>query len=427
MVEKFDSVVVGAGPAGVAAAYTMAKAGLSVLVLERGEKPGAKNVFGGIIFRHHTEQLVPEEAWKTAPVERNVVEHQYWFLSKESHILISHRNQRFNERNNAYTVHRAKFDPWLAKFAEDAGATIISRTTVDDVLKENGKIVGVKTERGDVRADVVIAADGANSLLAKQAGLHDEWPPEAMVLVSKEILALPRQKIEERFNLRGDEGVAAMFLGSGLGMHAGFIYTNKDTISVGMGVSLKDLKAGVGRPHDALESFKKHSSVRPLVEDGELKEYSAHLIPEGGYDFVPKVFTDGMLVAGDAAMLVNVVGWEGTNLAITSGMLAGATVIDAKKRGDFSARSLARYREKLDQSYVLKDLRRFRRVPKYFSSNPHYFDTYPELMNGLAYMWHLVDADTKAEKVRKMKREITNKRSRMGILRDAFNMWRLFA
>ena len=96
MAEKFDSVVVGAGPGGIAAAYTMAKAGLNVLVFEKGEKPGAKNMFGGVIFRHHTEQIAPE-FWKTAPIERHVVEYQYWFLSKESHVLLSHRNQRFNK------------------------------------------------------------------------------------------------------------------------------------------------------------------------------------------------------------------------------------------------------------------------------------------------------------------------------------------
>src|SRR5271157_2656402 len=154
MTEKFDSIVVGAGPAGIAAAYTMAKGGLSVLVLEKGEKPGAKNMFGGVIFRHHTEKLA-REFWKTAPIERHVIEYQYWFLSKDSHILVSHRNQKFNGQYNAFTVHRAKF-------AEDAGAVLINRTTVDDVLKEDGRIVGVETERGTVMADVVIAADGVN-------------------------------------------------------------------------------------------------------------------------------------------------------------------------------------------------------------------------------------------------------------------------
>ena len=376
MAEKFDSVVVGAGPAGIAAAYTMAKAGLNVLVLEKGEKPGSKNMFGGVIFRHHTEQIAPE-FWKTAPVERHVVEYQYWFLTKDSHVLLSHRNQRFNKTFNAFTIHRAKFDPWFAKLAEDAGAVILNRTTVDDVIKENGKIIGVKTDRGDVLSDVVIAADGVNSMLSKHAGLREELPPEAVVLAVKEVIALPRQRIEERFNLGPDEGIAAMLVGWGSGMHAGFMYTNRDTISLGIGISLHDLDKTGQRPHILFEQFKNHPSIAPLVQDGELKEYSAHLIPEGGYDYVSRIYTDGMLVVGDAAMLVNAINWEGTNLAMTSGTLAGNTVIEAKKRGDFSSRTLVSYREKLEESFVMKDLKKYKDAPQILLNKPTLLHSLP--------------------------------------------------
>jgi electron transfer flavoprotein-quinone oxidoreductase len=426
MVEKFDSVVVGAGPAGIAAAYTMAKAGLSVLILEKGEKPGAKNMFGGVIFRHHTEKLVPE-FWKTAPVERHVVEYQYWFLSKESHVLLSHRNQKFNGQYNAFTVHRAKFDPWFAKLAEDAGALIINRTTADGVLKENGKIVGVTTERGDVLADVVIAADGVNSMLSKEAGLREEIPEDAAVLAVKEVIALPRQKIEERFNLGPDEGVAALLVGFAPGMHAGFMYTNRDTISIGIGVGIRDLVNGKQRPNDLFGEFKAHPSLAPLIRDGELKEYSAHLIPEGGYNLVSNVCTDGMLVAGDAAMLVNAINWEGTNLAMTSGTLAGETVIEAKKREDFSSAGLSRYRQRLEDSFVLKDLKKYRDVPKFFATNPHFFTLYPDTMNELLYMWHVVDDELKADRIKRMKAALFKRRSRRGLIQDAYHMWRLFS
>lgn len=426
MAEKFDSVVVGAGPAGIAAAYTMAKGGLSVLVLEKGEKPGAKNMFGGVIFRHHTEQIAPE-FWKTAPVERHVVEYQYWFMSKQSHLLISHRNQRFNDQFNSFTVHRAKFDPWFAKVAEDAGAVIMNRTTADDVIKEGGKIVGVRTDRGDVLAHAVVAADGVNSMLSKQAGLREELQQDAVVLAVKEVLAVPKQKIEERFNLGPDEGVAALLVGWGPGMHAGFMYTNRDTISLGIGVSIRDLDKSGQRPNELFEQFKAHPSIVPLIRDGELKEYSAHLIPEGGYDHVASVYTDGMLVAGDAAMLVNAINWEGTNLAITSGILAGQTLIDAKKQNDFSTRTLASYRQRLEGSFILKDLKKYREAPSYFSSHPHFFNIYPEAMNELAYMWHVVDDKTKQEKMKEMKSNLFKRRSKFGLLQDAYHLWRLFS
>jgi len=425
MAEKFDSVVVGAGPAGIAAAYTMAKAGLKVLVLEKGEKPGAKNMFGGIIFRHHTEKLAPE-FWKTAPVERHVIEYQYWFLSKDSHLLLSHRNQKFNGQYNAFTVHRAKFDPWFAKLAEDAGAVIINRTTVDDVLVQDGRIVGVKTERGDILADVVIAADGVNSMLAKQAGIREELPQDAVVLAVKEVIAIPKQRIEERFNLGTDEGVAALLVGWGPGMHAGFMYTNRDTISIGIAVSMRDLDKSKQRPNVLFEQFKNHPSIAPLIKDGELKEYSAHLIPEGGYDYVANIYTDGMLVVGDAAMLVNAVNWEGTNLAMTSGIIAGETVIEAKKKNDFSSRTLKKYRERLEESFVLKDLKKYRGIPEFFSSNPDFFTVYPEALNELFYMWHVVDDEFKGGRIKRMKATLFKRRSRISLMRDFYHLWRLF-
>ena len=165
----------------------------------------------------------------------------------------------------------------------------------------------------------------------------------------------------------------------------------------------------------------------PLVRDGELKEYSAHLIPEGGYDYVSRVYTDGMLVVGDAAMLVNAINWEGTNLAMTSGTLAAETVIEAKKRGDFSSHTLEKYRQRLEESFVLKDLRKYRNVPKFFSNNKQFFNLYPELANELVYIWHLVDGETKEEKMRRIKSELFKRRSRFGLLSDAYHLWRLLA
>jgi electron transfer flavoprotein-quinone oxidoreductase len=285
----------------------------------------------------------------------------------------------------------------------------------------------VKTERGDALADVVIAADGVNSILARQAVLREELRPDAVVLAAKEVIALPKTRIEERFNLGPDEGVAAMLLGWGPGMHAGFIYTNRDTLSVGIAVSLRDLDKSGQRPNALLEQFKNHPSIAPLLQDGELKEYSAHLIPEGGYDHVARVYMDGMLVVGDAAMLVNAINWEGTNLALTSGILAGETVIQAKKRGDFTSRTLAQYRQKLEQSFVLRDLRKLRNVPGFFSLHPYFFTVYPDIANELAYMWHTVDDETKDARIKRMKSTLFKRRSKLGLARDLYDLWRLLS
>jgi electron transfer flavoprotein-quinone oxidoreductase len=134
-----------------------------------------------------------------------------------------------------------------------------------------------------------------------------------------------------------------------------------------------------------------------------------------------------MLVAGDAAMLVNAVNWEGANLAMTSGVLAGETVVEAKKRNDFSARSLFTYRQRLEESYVLKDLKKYRGIPKFFSANPQFFTRYPEAVNELAYMWHIVDDELKTDQVKRMKAYLFKRRSKLGLLRDVYHLWRLFS
>jgi len=142
---------------------------------------------------------------------------------------------------------------------------------------------------------------------------------------------------------------------------------------------------------------------------------------------VARVYTDGMLVVGDAAMLVNAINWEGTNLALTSGILAGETVIRAEKKGDFTSRTLSQYRQRLEQSFVLKDLRKLRNVPGFFSSHPHFFTLYPEIANELAYTWHVVDDETKDARIKRMKSMLFKRRSRLGLVSDLYNLWRLLS
>ena len=427
MPEKFDVVVIGAGPAGAAAAITTAKAGMSTLVLERGDFSGAKNMFGGLVFTKPTAEIIPE-FWKTAPMERKIIEYQYWLLSKESHVQVSHRNQKFVKDFNSFTAFRARFDKWFAGQAESSGATLLTRTTATGVLKDStGKVNGVSTDRGDINANVVITCDGANSLIAKGAGLHREWKPQDMAIAVKETYSLPKDRIEERFNIRGDEGVALMIYGGREEEYAGFVYTNKDTISFGLGAIMSDLAKTKSQnmPMQMLEWLKSHPSVQRLLEGAALREYTAHLIPEGGYNSIPPLYTDGMMVCGDAAMLVNALNWEGTNFAMFSGKFAGQTAIAAKKSGSsFSASQLAGYQTYLEDSFVLKDLKKFRDVPHFIASHKHFLTLYPELMNDLLYKFFEVDGRAKEEHLKEMKKELYSKRGRLGLIKDAIGLYR---
>ena len=168
-------------------------------------------------------------------------------------------------------------------------------------------------------------------------------------------------------------------------MGGGFLYTNEDSISLGVVCGLGDIEKSPKTVPQMLEDLKNHPSVKPLIEGGELLEYSGHLVPEGGYDMVPeKLAADGVLITGDAAALCINLGFvvRGMDLAVASGECAARAVIDAKKAGDFSAAGLAGYRRRLEESFVLRDMKQYRNVP-HLMENPRLFSDYPKMTAGI--------------------------------------------
>lgn len=406
--DVFDAIVVGAGPAGITAAKAMAEAGLTVVVLERGQFPGAKNVWGGILYREPTEDMAPGfEA--EAPLERPIVEQRYMMLTSDAMLGMTYRSEKLaTPPFNAYSVLRSPFDQWFASKAEEAGAEVYSEFTVVDLLWENGAVVGVTTgdADGELRSRCVVIADGANSLLAQRAGLHREWEPIEQALVAKELIALPAETIEARFGLPAGLGTALEIFGESTGgmLGYGFLYTNKESISIGTGALLEDLIASGRNVNDILDRFKAHPAIAPLIAGGETIEYSGHLIPEGGYKRLPQLFADGVVVVGDAAQLVNPLNREGGNLAMISGKLAAKAIIEAKARNDFSALRLSRYRELLDESVVMQDLHKIRNVTDFAHARPHLLRDYPEMLASMAEEYLRVDGTPKKKKMARIAR-----------------------
>ena len=209
---------------------------------------------------------------------------------------------------------------------------------------------------------MVVACDGVNSFLAKEAGLLAQAEASAPHPGCEGGAgAAAEETINERFGVQGNEGVDIEMLGCTRSVPGGgFLYTNADTVSVGVVLSLPELASSGIRPEELIADLKDHPSIAPYLRGSTLREYAAHLIPEGGYDTMPPLAADGMVVAGDAAAMTLAAGlWlEGVNFAIGSGDAAGRAVDRAIAAGDWSAGGLASYREELERQFVLADHKR---------------------------------------------------------------------
>jgi electron transfer flavoprotein-quinone oxidoreductase len=380
--DVFDAIVVGAGPAGSACAYRLAREGLETLLVERGKFAGAKNMWGGAFYGPVLHDLF-EKFEEEAPVERFIRHRKISLLNREDCLTVEFTPGAGRDAlRGGFTLLRSRFDRWMAKKAEEAGAVLACGLGADDLLVDGGRVTGIRAGGDEMPARVVVACDGVNSLLARKAGLRPELAPEDVKLGVKEVIELGKDEIDVRFGLRGDAGAAWEFIGSTRGLPGGsFIYTNRETLSVGVVVKPTALgKAGV-KADELLEEFKQHPAVAGCLEGGRLVEYSAHLIPAAGRCMMPKLERDGFLVAGDAAALVLSTGLvlEGANFAVASGLAAAETVLEAKKRDDFSSASLSAYRQKLESGFVLKDLQTFERSAG-FLENPRIYSAYPEIL-----------------------------------------------
>jgi electron transfer flavoprotein-quinone oxidoreductase len=392
--EKFDAIVVGGGLAGSAAALTMARAGLDVMLVERGKFCGAKNVSGGRLYGHSLEQLIPNFAAE-APIERKITQERLSLMTPGGALSFQYNSDKLDGlKYPSYSVLRSKFDKWFSDKAEEAGTMVLAGFNVDEIVVEDGKACGIKAGGEEFDADVVILADGVNSLLAQQLGMKAELEPMDVAVGVKEVISLGEDTINERFGLEGDNGAAWMMAGDPTGgnLGGGFIYTNKDTLSFGIVTTIADIgRVDVSVP-DMVERMKAHPSIAPFVKGGKLVEYSAHLVTEGGLKMMPEIVRDGILVAGDAAAMVVNLGFtvRGMDLAIESGRLAGEAVIRAKGREDFSAASLSSYKTALDESFVMKIMKQYQNLPGLMEDHM-IFNDIPKMADEFASMVYKVD------------------------------------
>lgn len=419
---KFDVIIVGAGVAGSVAGYMLSKAGLEVLIVERGNFAGAKNMTGGRLYSHSLERIIPNFAVE-APVERKVINEKISMLTEDSATTVDYKSSKLDQAgSDSYTVLRSDFDRWLAEKAEDAGAIIASGILVDKLLVRDNKVVGIITGEEEMEAEVVILADGVNSLLAEQIGMKKRITPSQVAVGAKEVIELSSELIENRFNLNPDEGTSWLFAGAVTDgcTGGGFLYTNKESISLGIVCTLSELKNTDKTIPQMMEDFKNHPVIAPLIKDGKTVEYSGHLVPEAGYNMLPKLYQDGVIIVGDAAGLVINTGYavRGMDLAIASAEYATQAIIQAKEKNSFTASDLSIYQRLLEDSFVLKDMKLYKDFPA-FMENPRLFREYPNMLADLIAELFVMDGKP-ATPIRKTVMKYVKKIGMWNLLKDAW-------
>ena len=316
----FDVIVVGGGCAGATAAYVCAKRGKSVLLVERGEHPGAKSMTGGRMYAHALRSLIAEYEgegfdWEAdSPFERKITHERLCLLDADSAVTFDHTSENLRAvGSDSYSVLAARLDEWLCDKAEEAGADIIYGIPVEELVRDaSGAICGIRAGEDEFTSHVVILAEGQNALLAERFLGVKRTAPNQMAVGIKEVFQLDEKTIEDRFLLPQGEGAAMLFVGDCThgNVGGGFMYTNKDTVSLGLVATIAELSESDTTIYQAFDDFKNHAAVAPIIRGAAMVEHSGHIIAEGGYKSVPETVHDGCLIAGDAANLCMNLGYQ---------------------------------------------------------------------------------------------------------------------
>lgn len=325
------------------------------------------------VFPHFLEE---------APVERHITRNCLSFLNATSAVNIDYWDQRLDEPAVAVSVLRAQLDAWLAQQCEEAGVMVMPGVKVDSLLREGPAVVGVQAGEDELRARLVIVADGVNSFLCREAGFREKEPTKNLAVGVKSVIALSEATIAERFHLTGNEGAAYAVVGDCTQGVAGggFLYTNKESLSIGVVLRLDDLARSGKSSSSIHDNFLEHPAIAPYLEGGELREYGCHLVAEGGREMNHDLVRTGMLVIGDAAGFTLNTGFtvRGMDLAAGSAIAAATAAKKALACEDYSEEFLQCYAEELDRSFVGQDMKTYEKAPA-FLENPRMYGAYGEL------------------------------------------------
>ena len=369
MTEQYEAVVVGCGPGGAAAAVALARNGVETLVLERGVDAGSKNVSGGVIYAEESapytiDTLFPD--FREEATERPVTDNYIHNVAGDRVKTFDIGDLHHHDTAWADSVLRRPMDSWLAERVHErtreTGGGLLTEIHVTGLLREDGEIVGVRTEELEpIEADLVVAADGVNSELARDAGLMDWDDPAEWFQGVKAVVDMDPAVLDDRFDIAPDEGEAHLFSGDLFdGVRGGgFLYTNRDSLSIGTVFHLDSLADERAEPQELLDSLLTHPLLAQwLGDEYREREYSAKLVPDSKKVAHESPHEDRLVLVGDAAGQMQAQGpiIKGMNHAVSAGALAGEAFAEARMRGEPESAG-RRYTKKLEDEGVMRKLR----------------------------------------------------------------------
>ena len=391
---EMDVVFVGAGPANLSGALHLARlvkehndlvasgrrqgpplGEIEIGVIEKGPYVGAHILSGAVMDPRALAELIPDFVAQGAPLESPVVEDHFLYLT-ERRAIRSPITPPPLKNHGYYIVSLNRLTAWLGEKCEAAGVNIFPAFPGAEMLyDEQDRVVGVRTgDKGidregrrkanfepgvDLRAKVTVLGEGPRGSLTKQLAarlnLNDGRAPQVYSLGVKELWELP----DDRY----PAGRVTHTLGypsDSRTYGGGWIYGLKDRIlNIGYVTGL-DYHDPLLDPHAEFQRFKQHPFVARLLEGGRMIRYGAKTIAAGGYFAIPQMYADGVLLVGDGAGFLNSQRLKGIHTAIKSGMLAAETIFEALVAGDFSARQLQRYEQRVKESWIMPELWRVR-------------------------------------------------------------------
>jgi len=385
---EVDVLIVGGGPAGMSAALRLAqlqkaKGGepLGIAVIEKAREAGAHMLSGAVLDPSALKQLVPDFKEKGAALAAVVHDDRVYFLTRTGRIRFPFTPPPLQNHGN-YIISLNRFVKWLSGLVEAEGIDVFTGFSASEVLYDGDRVAGVRTgDRGvdkhgqpkgtfepgvDIRAKVTILADGVRGNLTKaltrRLALDTGRAPQLYAVGIKELWEVPQDRVAP--------GTVIHTMGFPLSTQefgGGFIYAMPDgVLAVGFVTGL-DYRDPMFDPHVTFQHFKRHPLVAPLLEGGQMVRYGAKALPEGGWHAIPRVYADGVLIAGDAGGFLNSMRLKGVHLAMRTGMLAAETAFDAIRAGDASAARLEQYERAISASEVRRELYPVRNVHQSFS------------------------------------------------------------